>query len=580
MAQDLPTELWLNILSCLPRGSVRKLLGVNRTLFELAMDDIYEEVRFIADDKEIRKTFDQLRNPTIARRVRQLYIQPSFFPLPERRPPDSRFHLVNYLEDQINSWLPQSHALPGTTGVGSTWSDPCRSLLSQATEAFSACSELRELTIVLRDHPIPPSFRTFLSAIWKTHATRLRRLDLDLTPLVLPFVIKLLTPPLSSDVEARTNVEQFNFILALPTYDFSAHRFPSYPPYHLPITRLLNRHKSTLRSLSITSPSECESTDFTSFFIALTQTNGQLQVGPRFPLLSHFHLHFPLHTSKTLMDPTHLNIFIYQHRLTLKSISLSPRTPFTSRRGTVSGLRSSWNYISFNTFSYANWVVNSFLKIKFPALEKLDLCYDPGMVPEDTFDGSVKALNKLWLSRLGAVNLREVVLTGLTLELPRKLAVLRDLAGGGPGDDSGAPTTATVEEGRGGVGTTLKRLTLGLNILQPEILDLIVKRFTALERLDLEYRGVAGTTSSREPSMRIRHRQEHTIGHFTTANFISDMKERTYLNSTLKVLRCALLIKESCGQYHPHESVAEAVCQAFTEMPKVDSYDANVCCLR
>jgi hypothetical protein len=41
MIRDLPAELWLEILSYLPPGHVRKLLGINRFLTEMALDEIY-----------------------------------------------------------------------------------------------------------------------------------------------------------------------------------------------------------------------------------------------------------------------------------------------------------------------------------------------------------------------------------------------------------------------------------------------------------------------------------------------------------------------------------------------------------
>jgi hypothetical protein len=47
---DLPVELWIEILSYLLRTALHKLLGVNRFLFELALDDIYEELRFMEDN--------------------------------------------------------------------------------------------------------------------------------------------------------------------------------------------------------------------------------------------------------------------------------------------------------------------------------------------------------------------------------------------------------------------------------------------------------------------------------------------------------------------------------------------------
>lgn len=60
MTPDLPVELWLYILSLLPDGHRHKLVGINRTLFTLAMDEIYQEIRFIDDDKNMLKTFHQL----------------------------------------------------------------------------------------------------------------------------------------------------------------------------------------------------------------------------------------------------------------------------------------------------------------------------------------------------------------------------------------------------------------------------------------------------------------------------------------------------------------------------------------
>jgi len=57
---DLPLELWLQILSYLPRKALHSMIGVNRMLFELALDEKYEEVRFIADNTEMAKIFRQL----------------------------------------------------------------------------------------------------------------------------------------------------------------------------------------------------------------------------------------------------------------------------------------------------------------------------------------------------------------------------------------------------------------------------------------------------------------------------------------------------------------------------------------
>ncbi|KIM44158.1 hypothetical protein M413DRAFT_68076 [Hebeloma cylindrosporum] len=60
-SSDLPLELWIEILSYLPRTALHRMIGVNRLLFELALNDLYEEVRFISNDKEMLKTFKQLK---------------------------------------------------------------------------------------------------------------------------------------------------------------------------------------------------------------------------------------------------------------------------------------------------------------------------------------------------------------------------------------------------------------------------------------------------------------------------------------------------------------------------------------
>ena len=57
---NLPVELWPEILSYLPRSALHNMIGINRLLFELALDDLYEEIRFISNDTEMWKTFQQL----------------------------------------------------------------------------------------------------------------------------------------------------------------------------------------------------------------------------------------------------------------------------------------------------------------------------------------------------------------------------------------------------------------------------------------------------------------------------------------------------------------------------------------
>jgi len=59
--EALPIELWLEIFSYLPRKSRRKAIGINRFLFELVLDELYEELRIVADDPETLYRFSQLQ---------------------------------------------------------------------------------------------------------------------------------------------------------------------------------------------------------------------------------------------------------------------------------------------------------------------------------------------------------------------------------------------------------------------------------------------------------------------------------------------------------------------------------------
>ena len=47
---DLPPELWLEILSYLPDIYLRKMMGVSRTLYALALPEIFRELDLLNDD--------------------------------------------------------------------------------------------------------------------------------------------------------------------------------------------------------------------------------------------------------------------------------------------------------------------------------------------------------------------------------------------------------------------------------------------------------------------------------------------------------------------------------------------------
>ncbi|PPQ63643.1 hypothetical protein CVT24_004417 [Panaeolus cyanescens] len=55
----LPVEIWIQILSYLPPRTVRKLITINRCLFQLALDDIYGQIDVMFDDEKTRVNLDK-----------------------------------------------------------------------------------------------------------------------------------------------------------------------------------------------------------------------------------------------------------------------------------------------------------------------------------------------------------------------------------------------------------------------------------------------------------------------------------------------------------------------------------------
>jgi hypothetical protein len=71
MSIKVPDDVWYHIARFIRRGELRKLYSVNRTFFEIAMDERYREVTFggLADEKSLRRmtrvrysNFDYLRD--------------------------------------------------------------------------------------------------------------------------------------------------------------------------------------------------------------------------------------------------------------------------------------------------------------------------------------------------------------------------------------------------------------------------------------------------------------------------------------------------------------------------------------
>ncbi|KAH6904875.1 hypothetical protein BKA70DRAFT_1192552 [Coprinopsis sp. MPI-PUGE-AT-0042] len=184
---DLPAELWLEILSYLPPSTFLKLIGVNRTFFELALNYKYEEVRFQSNGVRTLRIFKQLRQENISRRVRHLYLRPDFLlDLDSREPSRNEILVARGL-----AWM-RKHFRPKVSPEElQSRRIPASQLLQVAVRSIVQCCHLRKATIIIPDHPVSSSFSPFLAALRGALGFELQELCIQATLAKIP---ALLTP--------------------------------------------------------------------------------------------------------------------------------------------------------------------------------------------------------------------------------------------------------------------------------------------------------------------------------------------------------------------------------------------------
>ncbi|KAF9449102.1 hypothetical protein P691DRAFT_813123 [Macrolepiota fuliginosa MF-IS2] len=159
---DLPVELWMEILSYLPRGFVWKMAGINRFLFEMGMSELYEEVRLMDYSGAGLKTFEQMRHGNITPRVRRLYVRPTFLP-----GVDCKGRAV-YDGTKTSTGLKR-------------WKREIRKFLDTALTSLTNCPNLQEVTIIVHDQYFTKSLARFLQKLMKQVAAGLNGLTIDMT---------------------------------------------------------------------------------------------------------------------------------------------------------------------------------------------------------------------------------------------------------------------------------------------------------------------------------------------------------------------------------------------------------------
>ncbi|KAF7768315.1 hypothetical protein Agabi119p4_7558 [Agaricus bisporus var. burnettii] len=162
-AHDFPPELLIEIVSYLSRRELWRMIGINRMLFELGMNELYEEVRLMDCGRAGYKTFEQIGHQNIASRVQRLNIRPTFLPRMGRD--GKAVYDKSLTTSELKSRKAQSSAF-----------------LTLALTSLRKCSHIRELTVVVQDQLyLTSAFAKFFHKLIKLVGAELGALTVDMT---------------------------------------------------------------------------------------------------------------------------------------------------------------------------------------------------------------------------------------------------------------------------------------------------------------------------------------------------------------------------------------------------------------
>ncbi|KJA23705.1 hypothetical protein HYPSUDRAFT_39538 [Hypholoma sublateritium FD-334 SS-4] len=512
---DLPVELWLEILTYLPRSALQKLIGVNRTLFELALNDMYEEVRLISDDKDMEKTFNQLKHFNISKRVRHLFIRPSFLPGLDDEPDENLLRTlpVKLSETKANltNWIKRAVSHPDAIKYSGPY-DPSAGVLEMASKSIKSCPNIREISLVLHDHTLTPSFLSFLNSLWSSDSIGpcLQMLSIDTTVVKLPLLLRALIKRSVS----LPNLATFDINISVSRFQHSAHEWAA-------AVAALSQFLATFtKSITAFTFSCLVRGDIDALFGAL----------PRLANLATFEF-TSVFNATCFRKSEHFTHFIAKHASTLSKLVLKPRA------------RSVGYNISDHT--YSEWVRGTngagtaakvgqtMADLVLPSLRSLDIGF------RDAWNSQREENIRTFLPDLPRVaqNLTSLVLTDITLS-PECIFTLIDML--------------ATREG----GPSIESLAFACHILFPELFDRLAQDLPRLKGLTIDYRAYGLCASDKADGMAWYNAEQYK------APFMAAMQARRYPRWGLRYLR--LSAPYSCGTTHPNAVVMKIVAETLS----------------
>ncbi|KAH9475280.1 hypothetical protein JR316_0012391 [Psilocybe cubensis] len=440
MEDLLPFELWLEILSYIPRKHHRKLIGINRALYEYALDVIYQKIELSHDDESTLFTFTRLQNLNIAHRVQHLVVKPSFlyYEAPAVLPdPTSATDTESRTTPRKEFSLFHNSRRSGVVTTHHLHSEPQTStdiLLNTARRSIQHCTNIKELDIILNDNHFTMlvSLETFFQSLWQPGSILQRIRNLAITASSSALSQLILPSKFPSNFDA--NINSLDLTIN-PNRDLLSLQNSSLPSF-------LDRLKDNLTSLTLSGLMD-------------PHIMHVLEVCPKFPRLSFFNSYISFNVQRT-KQLEYLNRFLDAQSPTLQKMVLSPKP----RVGTL----------NMGNYAYFRWLTLN------GTGDERDLSFSGRTLSQLT---SMELLHyDRWIN---GPAYHEVVFPDLSLIAPRLTALTigqADLS-----FERVSELLALLPRHDGAY--LLESLSISIEILSPELVDLLSTALSGLSSLTL-----------------------------------------------------------------------------------------------
>ncbi|THV06248.1 hypothetical protein K435DRAFT_773433 [Dendrothele bispora CBS 962.96] len=515
---EVPEDIWHCVAQFIPKHVLRDLYGVNRTFFDLAMNERYREISCFQFDDRMKRLLERLSSPAIRSRVRVLRVRPYF------------------VQELIYLQLRESS--------GSSTTD---SLFSSLLSLLRDLSNLHEYHVQWNELPAVSdlSLRVLLQPFLS--ARNLRKVSLEMSLEKFEALINSLSE--------RRSLRSLLLEELSITVRHGGQIFYESIDHHLPNALMINtlasfitqvQSNGTLRSFTLQAT---HAQDFSPLFHALSQVNFQDQLA----LVNLRSLTLSIPTPfPQLGDSSALASFISAHSETLTHLTLHGQWEHYFELGLPSP----------SDPSFSPYIESCFSQVTLPNLTSLSIA-----TTSYSLTTSIRVVSRF------AETLKELDLTGRYTsfrDVQDLVQVFSFLRSGKLESVSGDSSSA--------VASSLEVLQMGPLTLSPQLVDLLAEGFPGLSELNIRIRDVVPYKDDEptyhglgrfRPIRRLRLQKQEQID-----AFLQQMQTRLYHD--WKLQRIGVWKLNTRLQFQAQYAAMFARCVPSVRFPESVVYGASV----